>query len=133
MKIYVNEQYEICALRSTDRTDLTEIEVNKEVLGNWCDTALMGFKYEPSWACDESGECLLDESGDRIQVGYAFYPFVDINTLLLIQKQHEQSQEEITALELALAQAYEENVVLQEEVTNTQLALTELYEGMEVK
>lgn len=132
MKIYVNEQYEICALRSTDRTDLMEMEVPTETLGNWCDTALMGYKYEPSWACNENGEFLLDDEGNRIQAGYAFYPFIDFNTLLLIQQEHEKSQQELTALQLALAESYEENLALQEEVTNTQLALAEIYEGMEV-
>lgn len=38
-------------------------------------------------------------------------------------------QEEVTALQLALCEQYETNLVLQEEVTNTQLALVELYEG----
>lgn len=132
MKIYVNEQYEICALGSTDRADLIEIEADSEILSNWCDVALTGFKYEPSWACDENGEFILDNKGNRIQAGYAFYPFIDYNMLLLIQKQHEQSQQEITTLQLVLAESYEENVVLQDEITNTQLALAEIYEGMEV-
>lgn len=38
-------------------------------------------------------------------------------------------QDEVTALQLALVEQYEENLALQEEVTNTQLALCELYEG----
>ena len=38
-------------------------------------------------------------------------------------------QDEVTALQLALVEQYEENLALQEEVTNTQLALVELYEG----
>lgn len=38
-------------------------------------------------------------------------------------------QDEVTALQLALCDQYEENLALQEEVTNTQLALCELYEG----
>lgn len=38
-------------------------------------------------------------------------------------------QEEVTDLQLALVEQYEENLALQEEVTNTQLALVELYEG----
>lgn len=41
----------------------------------------------------------------------------------------EMLQDEVTALQLALCDQYEENLVLQEEVTNTQLALVELYEG----
>jgi hypothetical protein len=41
----------------------------------------------------------------------------------------EMLQDEVTALQLALCDQYEENLALQEEVTNTQLALVELYEG----
>ena len=132
MKIYVNEQYEICDLHKTDRTDLIEVEVNPEVLNNWCDTVLKGFKYEPSWACNENGEFTLDKDGNRIQIGYAFYPYIDFNMLQFIQQEHEHSQNELTSLQLALVESYEENLVLQEEVTSTLLALTKLYEGMEV-
>lgn len=39
---------------------------------------------------------------------------------------------QVTDLQLALTEQYEENLALQEEVTTTQLALTELYEEMEV-
>ena len=41
-------------------------------------------------------------------------------------------EQELTNTQLALAEQYEENIVLQEEVTNTQLALCEIYEKMEV-
>lgn len=41
-------------------------------------------------------------------------------------------QDEVTALQLALVEQYEENLALQEEVTNTQLALVELYEEVYV-
>lgn len=44
-------------------------------------------------------------------------------------KEVEVLQDEVTALQLALVEQYEENLALQEEVTNTQLALVELYEG----
>lgn len=131
MKIYINERYEICELRSTDRMDLIEVEANPETLGNWCDTALKGYKYEPSWACDENGEFILDDEGNRIQAGYAFYPFIDFNTILLIQQEHEQSEQKLTALQLALAESYEENIALQEEITAVQLSLVEIHKEME--
>ena len=38
-------------------------------------------------------------------------------------------QSQVTDLQLALCEQYEENLALQDEVTNTQLALCELYEG----
>lgn len=39
-----------------------------------------------------------------------------------------QLEEELSAVQLALAEQYEENLQLKEEVTNLQLALTEIYE-----
>ena len=41
----------------------------------------------------------------------------------------EELQSQVTDLQLALCEQYEENLALQDEVTNTQLALCELYEG----
>jgi regulator of replication initiation timing len=49
----------------------------------------------------------------------------------VLDKQHTADQEEVTTLQLALTEQYEENLSLQEEVTTTQLALTEIYEEME--
>ena len=86
MKIYVNENYEIAALYHTDREDLMEIEVERETLGNWCDTALLCFKYEPSYQYDpDKDEYILDEEGNKIQQGWAFYPNVDFNIIQSIQ------------------------------------------------
>ena len=104
MKIYVNKNYEICALYRTDREDLTELEVEREVLGDWCDTALLCFKYEPSYEYDaEKDEYILDEEGNKVQQGWAFYPNVDFNIIKSIQnlydgdiKRLEESNEELT-------------------------------------
>ena len=38
--------------------------------------------------------------------------------------------DEVTELQMALTEQYEENLALQEELTNTQMALTELYEAI---
>lgn len=104
MKIYTNTQHEICAVESTDRTDLTEHEIDKETLGDWCDTCLCGYKYEPAYEyetdengnskMDESGAyvCKLDADGNEKLIGWSFYPFVDINVLSRIQQEHENRQ-----------------------------------------
>ena len=92
MKIYVNDNYEITALYQTDREDLREIEVEREDLGSWCDTALLCFKYEPSYEYDpEADEYVLDEEGNKIQQGWAFYPFVDFNIIQSIQNLYDRS------------------------------------------
>lgn len=110
MKIYTNSSYQILSLN----TELTyydhcfdAIQTKEELFGNWCDACIRGYKYEPRYemlfsedgsnARDEAtGELLykLDDDGNKIFTGYACYPFVDYNTLMLIQKQYEDSQKQ---------------------------------------
>ena len=114
MKIYVNENYEIIALNTEPDNYKHVFEVDQtstEMFGNWCDTCIQGFKYEPQYemlfnkdggnARDEkTGELLykLDDEGNKILAGYVCYPFVDYRTLMLIQKQYEDSQKQIQVL-----------------------------------
>lgn len=114
MKIYVNELYEILSLdmESLNYSKIFETERSREeMFGNWCDTCIQGYKYEPQYeflfnedgsnARDEkTGELLykLDEKGNKIQNGYACYPFIDFRTLILIQKQYEESQKQVQVL-----------------------------------
>lgn len=114
MKIYVNKENEILALDKEPNTFECVFEVNQartEMFGNLCDTCIQGYKYEPQYeflfnedgsnARDEkTGELLYrrDEAGSKISNGYACYPFVDYKTLMLIQKQYEDSQKQVQAL-----------------------------------
>lgn len=114
MKIFVNEQYEILSIDREPKhyTNIFEIELTREeMFGRLCDTVIQGYKYEQNYellfdkkgsnARDEkTGEVLykLDEGGNKISTGYACYPFVDYNTLLLIQKQYEDSQKQVQVL-----------------------------------
>lgn len=108
MKLYLNERYEIIALDKKTVNYEYCFEVDKtreEMFGNWCDTCIQGYKYEPQYELlfnedgsnardKETGELLynLDSEGNKIPAGYAYYPFIDYNTLTLIQKQHEENQ-----------------------------------------
>lgn len=114
MKIYVNEQYEIIALdvASENYKRVFEVEeTREEIFGNLCITCICGYKYEPAYefifnkdgsnARDEkTGELLYktDESGNKISIGFSCYPFVDYKTLMLIQKQYEDSQKQVQAI-----------------------------------
>jgi len=114
MKIYVNEQYQIISI-DTEPDSYYEVftvdGTNDGMLNGWCDACVQGFKYEPQYemlfnedgsnARDEvTGELLYktDEEGNKIQNGYACYPFVDYKTLTLIQKQYEDSQKQVQSL-----------------------------------
>ena len=114
MKIYVNKQYEIISIDNVPKSYgyIFETEKTKEVMfGNWCDTCIQGFKYQPQYVLlfnedgsnkrdEETGELLYktDNKGEKIFQGYACYPFVDYKTLMLIQKQYEDSQKKEKAL-----------------------------------
>ncbi len=110
MKIYTNHQYEILSLDTLPSFYMEPIEfevtsTREEMFGNLCDAVIRGYKYEPVYemlfnedgsnARDEITHELLykvDENGEKIFQGYACYPFVDYHTLMLIQKQYEDSQ-----------------------------------------
>lgn len=114
MKIYVNENYEIISLEIEPEIyrEIFEIELTRaEMFGTLCDACAQGYRYEPQYellfnedgsnARDEkTGELLykLDGNGEKIPAGYACYPFVDYTTLMLIQKQYEDSQKQVQAL-----------------------------------
>ena len=119
MKIYVNEQYEILSLDDEPQgySEVFEVsQTREEMFGNFCAACTQGYKYEPQYellfnedgssARDEAtGEMLykLDENGEKIFQGYTCYPFVDYRTLMLIQKQYEDSQRQVQALNAQIA------------------------------
>lgn len=114
MKIYVNDQFEILSLDKEPNNFKEVFEVERtrdEMFGNWCDACICGYKYEPQYeflfnedgsnARDEKTGALLyklDENGEKVFTGYVYYPFVDHRTLMLIQKQYEDSQKQVQVL-----------------------------------
>lgn len=114
MKIFVNADYEILSLDIAPQKYAYCLDSSLErdkIFGNFCDAVVKGHKYEPQYemifnedgsnARDEkTGDLLykLDENGEKIPAGYACYPFIDYKTLMLIQKQYEDSQKQIQAL-----------------------------------
>ncbi len=119
MKIYVNDQYEILSLdiEPSYYRESFEVEASRqEMFGNLCNTCIRGYKYEPQYeflfnedgsnARDEvTGELLykLDDNGEKNFQGYQSYPFIDFQTLTLIQKQYEESQKQVQALNAQIA------------------------------
>lgn len=114
MKIYTDSNYGILSLdeESAHSEYCFEVEQSREeMFGNWCDACIRGYKYEPQYELlflkdgnhkrnEVTGELLYktDESGEKILQGYSCYPFLDYKTLMLIQKQHEDSQKQVHAL-----------------------------------
>ena len=113
MKIYTTEQHQIIAIdiEPNNMTNVLVFEVDQtrtELFGNNCDAVIQGYKYEPQYELlfDEDGNnvrdpitgevmCKLDDNGEKIFIGYACYPFIDYNTLMLTQKQYESQQADL--------------------------------------
>ncbi|HJB08620.1 MAG TPA: hypothetical protein H9716_12295 [Candidatus Enterocloster faecavium] len=92
MKIYVNENHEICAARVNDTGDetLKEYEVPDDYFNGWCDTVIKGYCYQ------------VNEDGS-----VATYPYKDFDLLMAIQQEHDLQARKTTELQLALAEMYE--------------------------
>lgn len=104
MKIYINENYEIKAINSTDDELLEEIEINREeVFGDKSDFMVLNYCYKQ------------DENG------YSIYPASDYSKL--IEEDYkikiDESQKKISILEA-------ENKTLKQELSITQDAVNEL-------
>lgn len=91
MKIYVNEQHQIKAIRSNDTGEaLTEYEVPDDYFNGWCDTVIKGYCHQ------------VNEDGS-----VATYPYKDFDLLMAIQQEHDLQARKTTELQLALAEMYE--------------------------
>lgn len=104
MKIYINENYEIKAINSTNDELLEEIEVNRnDVFGDKSDFMILNYCYKQ------------DENG------YSIYPASDYSKL--VEEDYkikiDESQKKISILEA-------ENKALKQELSITQDAINEL-------
>ena len=104
MKIYINENYEIKAINSTDDELLEEIEVNRnDVFGDKSDFMILNYCYKQ------------DENG------YSIYPASDYSKL--VEEDYkikiDESRKKISILEA-------ENKALKQELSITQDAINEL-------
>lgn len=114
MKIYVNEQYEIIGLDNEVagyKQVFNTAQTRTDLFGDLCDACIQGYKYEPLYEMlfnedgsnkidENTGEFLykVDEHGNKITHGFSCHPFVPYQTLMLIQKQYEDSQKQIKVL-----------------------------------
>ena len=104
MKIYINEDYEIKAINSTDDELLEEIEVNRnDVFGDKSDFMILNYCYKQ------------DENGYSIYPSRNYSDIVEEDYKIKI----DESQKKISILEA-------ENKALKQELSITQDAINEL-------
>lgn len=117
MKIYTDSQHRVIDTDSTVNPSLTELEVPDWTFGDITAAQIKCYS------------CTLDALGNP-SIRLLVPPGV-FEQLGELDRQRAADQEEVTALQLALTEQYEENLALGDEITSTQMALTEIYEGME--
>lgn len=114
MRIYTNNNYEILSVTEEPAEFKYVFEVNQtreDLFGNFCNTCIQGYKYEPQYELqfndngdnvrdEKTGDLIfqLDKEGNKISNGFACYPFVNYQTLIMIQKQFEDSQNQVLTL-----------------------------------
>ena len=104
MKIYINENYEIKAINSTNDDSLTEIEIDKNLaFGNMSDFMILNYCYKQ------------DENGYSIYPSRNYSDIVEEDYRLKV----DESQKKISILEA-------ENETLKQELSITQDAINEL-------
>lgn len=104
MKIYINENYEIKAINSTDDELLEEIEVNRsDVFGDKSDFMILNYCYKED------------------EYGYSIYPASDYSKLVEedCKIKTDETQKKVSILEA-------ENEALKQELSITQDAVNEL-------
>lgn len=87
MKIYINEQHQIKAIRFNDTGDnaLTEMEVDDGFLQGFCDSVIKAFCYH-KWKDENNNELL------------SVYPYKDFELLMSIQAEHDTQEAQVEEL-----------------------------------
>ena len=101
MKIYTNNSHEIIGYDPdyVPSEYSHEYEVSDDFVGDRSYPVMCGYKYEPQYELDfdEKGALKYDdqgnliyklgEDGEKIFVGYSFYPFIDSQVLIVLQRE----------------------------------------------
>lgn len=118
MKVYTDSQHCICDVGSTSNPELIELDVPAPTFGDITKGQIKCYS------------CVLDAGGNptiRLLVPPGVFEQIGEQ-----DKQRATDQEEVTSLQLALTEQFEDGLARDDEITNTQMALTEIYEGLGV-
>lgn len=111
MKIYTNDSHEIIGYGPNyiPSEYSHEYEVSDNFVGNRSFPVMCGYKYEPQYELDfnEDGTMKYDENGDlvyklvdgeKVFIGYGFFPFIDTRVLDRLQQQYDLGSKEFERL-----------------------------------
>lgn len=123
MKLYTNERHEIIGYGPNYiPVEYSHVyDVDYDLVGNRSFPVMCGYKYEPQYELDfnEDGTMKYDENGDlvyklvdgdKVFIGYGFYPFIDTRVLDRLQQEADARSSDLTAVR-------QENTVLRTAAT----------------
>lgn len=138
MKIYTNDQHEIIGYSPnyTPTSYAHEYDVEDDLLSGKSFTVACGYKYEPQYELDfnEDGTMKYDENGDlvykledgeKVLIGYGFFPFIDTRVLDRLQQEADQRIADLTTV-------HQENTILRTAATFAAAGFTDA-QALEVK
>lgn len=111
MKLYTNERHEIIGYGPNYiPVEYSHVyDVDYDLVGNRSFPVMCGYKYEPQYELDfnEDGTMKYDENGDlvyklvdgdKVFIGYGFYPFIDTRVLERLQQEADQRSSDLAAV-----------------------------------
>lgn len=132
MKIYTNDSHEIIGYGPNyiPSEYSHEYEVSDDFVGNRSYPVMCGYKYEPQYELDfnkdgtmkydDQGNLVykLDDEGEKIFIGYGFYPFIDTRVLDRIQQEADARNSDLTTVR-------QENTILRTAATFVAASFTD--------
>lgn len=131
MKLYTNEQHEIIGYSPAYIPEkyVHEYDVSDDFVSNRSFPVMCGYKYEPQYELDfnEDGTMKYDENGDlvyklvdgdKVFIGYGFYPFIDTRVLDRLQQEADARSSDLTTVR-------KENTVLRTAATFAAISFTD--------
>ena len=106
IKIYINKEYEIKAINSTNDTSLTEIEVNREeVFGDMSDFMILNYCYKE----DKTGYSIYPASNysKLVEEDYKIKIDNSVKNISILEKEQVQQNEEILINMMANIEMFE--------------------------
>lgn len=92
MIVFIDENGYIVDIGYSTKPNVTMREVDEEMFKDKCDEFIKGYAIDIVYKTeivDGKEVYVLDEDGNKIEIGQSVYPYIDYNQLLFIQQKHD--------------------------------------------
>lgn len=92
MIVFIDENGYIVDVGISDKPNVTMREVNDEIFKDKCDDYIKGYKIDIIYKTeivDGKEVYVLDENGNKIEIGQSIYPYIDFSQLQILQQKYD--------------------------------------------